>query len=120
MGLAQSKQEIGRSGEGMAASFFIRQGYQIKERNWRCRQGEIDLIVFKPGEWRFIEVKTRSSNYFGYPEEAVTPKKQEHFLAALEIYSDRNKLDQSQIHADVISILLNEREFDVQWIKDAF
>jgi len=103
----------------MAASFFIQQKYQIVERNWRCRFGEIDLIVKRDGEWRFVEVKTRSGAAFGHPEEAVTPAKREHMYRAIEIYAQARGIRPAQIHADVLAIVLNAKEFDVRWIKDA-
>lgn len=103
----------------MAASFFKPLGYEIAERNWRCRFGEIDLIVRKDDEWRFVEVKTRSSSKFGFPEEAVTRNKREHFFKAMETYASARGIFPRQIHADVLAIVFNDAEFDVQWLKDA-
>ncbi len=68
--------ELGARGERLAAEWYATRGYQVVARNWRCRDGELDLVVARPGELVFCEVKTRSSDRFGVPAEAVTPAKQ--------------------------------------------
>jgi putative endonuclease len=75
---AENRRELGRQGEDTAAQWYERAGYRIAARNWRCSEGEIDLVVVAPdGETVVIcEVKTRSSTSFGSPEEAVTLTKQ--------------------------------------------
>jgi putative endonuclease len=84
--MSSSKQSLGRWGEARAAEFLEAQGYQIVERNWRCEYGEIDLIARKDSVLVFIEVKARTSQRFGYPEEAVTPTKQQHLIEATQTY----------------------------------
>ena len=70
------RQRLGARGERLAAAWYRAHGYTVVARNWRCREGEIDLIVARRGELVFCEVKTRSSDRFGVPAEAVTPAKQ--------------------------------------------
>jgi len=70
-----SKDALGRRGEGIAARHLERSGLTILERNWRCTQGEIDLIAQDGDEVVFVEVKTRSSVAYGHPLEAITPVK---------------------------------------------
>ena len=70
------RQRLGARGEQLAADWYTAQGYQVVARNWRCREGELDLVVARDGELVFCEVKTRSSDRFGTPAEAVTPAKQ--------------------------------------------
>jgi len=113
------KKVFGKSGEDIAALFFMDKGFEIVEKNWRCKCGEIDLIVRKAQEWRFVEVKTRSSTLYGYPEEAVNANKREHFYAAIEWYIQDEKLHKAEMHADILAIILNDFEFDVRWIQDA-
>lgn len=60
----------------MAAEWYVRHGYEIVARNWRCREGELDLIVRNGRTYVFCEVKTRTSDLFGAPVEAVTRTKQ--------------------------------------------
>lgn len=70
-----AKDELGEWGENHAAAFLARAGYTILERNWRCQQGEIDIVAFDGRDTVFVEVKTRSSLRFGHPLEAITPQK---------------------------------------------
>lgn len=70
------RQRLGARGEQLAAEWYADRGYQVLARNWRCREGEIDLVLARAGELVFCEVKTRTSDRFGTPAEAVTPAKQ--------------------------------------------
>lgn len=69
------KDDLGRRGEDCAAEFLVGAGYTVLARNWRCGQGEIDLIVTKGGDIVFVEVKTRSGTGYGHPFEAITVRK---------------------------------------------
>jgi putative endonuclease len=69
------KDDLGRLGEDCAAAFLTDAGYRLLERNWRCSQGEIDLVVERDGEVVFVEVKTRSGVGFGHPFEEITAEK---------------------------------------------
>ncbi len=68
---------LGAAGEAQAAAWYEANGYEIVARNWRCRDGEIDLIVRRARTIVFCEVKTRSSTAFGTPAEAVTRAKRD-------------------------------------------
>jgi len=69
-------QALGNFGESRVADYRLAEGDEIVDRNWRIREGEIDLVTFdKAGAFHFIEVKTRSSLAFGHPFEAITPTK---------------------------------------------
>jgi putative endonuclease len=70
-------QRLGSRGEALAAAWYEAAGYEVVARNWRCREGEIDLVVQRGGELVFCEVKTRTSDRFGVPAEAVTAAKQQ-------------------------------------------
>jgi putative endonuclease len=69
------KDDLGRLGEDCAAVFLADAGYRLLARNWRCTQGEIDLVAERDGEVVFVEVKTRSGLGFGHPFEAITADK---------------------------------------------
>ncbi len=69
------KDDLGRQGEKYAAEYLTGAGYRILARNWRCPQGEIDLVTSLGDEIVFVEVKTRSSVRFGHPFEAITVQK---------------------------------------------
>jgi putative endonuclease len=70
------RQRLGALGEDRAADWYRAAGYEVIARNWRCSEGELDLVVGLPGELVFCEVKTRTSDRFGVPAEAVTAAKQ--------------------------------------------
>ncbi|MFD1715887.1 YraN family protein [Amnibacterium flavum] len=69
------KDDVGRWGEDLATRYLAARGYEIVERNWRCPQGEIDIVARHDGAIVVVEVKTRSSAVFGHPFEAITPAK---------------------------------------------
>ena len=77
-------QNLGKWGEETAASFLMDKGYKLIEKNWRTRQGEIDLVMQDGASLVFVEVKTRSTKNFGYPEESLTQEKLEHLTSACE------------------------------------
>ena len=95
-------QRIGKWGEDTAAEYLIQKGCDVIGRNVRTPYGEIDIVA-KQGEITiFVEVKTRTSNKMGLPEESITPKKREHMIACAEHYAAENEIDQWQV--DVVSI----------------
>jgi len=67
-----AKDDLGRRGENIAVTFLEAEGLEVVERNWRCGQGEIDVVAREGDELVFVEVKTRSSLAFGHPFEAIT------------------------------------------------
>ena len=70
-----AKDDLGRRGEDLAAEYLESEGMRLVERNWRCSQGEIDLVARDGDELVFVEVKTRSSLGYGHPLEAITVAK---------------------------------------------
>lgn len=74
--MTQARRELGRTGEDAVAAWYEANGYLVVARNWRRREGELDLIVRKGRSYVFCEVKTRSSDAFGAPVEAVGRVKQ--------------------------------------------
>ena len=95
-------QRIGKWGEDVAAEYLTQKGCEIIGRNVRTPYGEIDIIAKQGDTTIFVEVKTRTSNKMGLPEESITPKKQEHMIACAENYAADNEIEVWQI--DVISI----------------
>jgi putative endonuclease len=73
---AQRRRALGVTGEDRAASWYLEHGYQVLDRNWRCRDGELDLVLRLERTVVFCEVKTRSRANFGQPAEAVGAAKQ--------------------------------------------
>jgi putative endonuclease len=75
-GISRHRRTLGARGEDLAVAWYVERGYEILDRNWRCREGELDLVLRGSGATVFCEVKTRTSNAFGSPVEAVTRTKQ--------------------------------------------
>ncbi len=109
--------DYGAQGEDAVADWYRANGYEIVTRNWRCRDGELDLIVRQGRLFVFCEVKSRSSDRFGAPVEAVTAVKQARLrrLAARYLEDDA-PVRPLQIRFDVASVLAG----DVDVIQGAF
>jgi putative endonuclease len=75
--MSDARRVVGQHGEDAAAGWYTAAGYEILDRNWRVREGELDLVVGNAGTLAFCEVKTRRSDAFGVPAEAVTMRKQQ-------------------------------------------
>ena len=106
--MSQSRQELGRWGEAHAANYLQQQGYTVIARNVRTPYGEIDLIVQQVSEGEtiavFVEVKTRTSKTFGYPEEAITPRKRLNLVSAAQHYLQKHPDLDKNWRIDVIAI----------------
>ncbi|WKT88823.1 YraN family protein [Microbacterium maritypicum] len=70
-----AKDELGRAGEERAAQHLRGNGYTVLARNWRCAQGEIDIVAARDGHLAVVEVKTRRTTAYGYPFEAIDARK---------------------------------------------
>ncbi|MFZ2804186.1 MAG: YraN family protein [Patescibacteria group bacterium] len=103
---ADPRRRFGNRGEDLAAAFFIGRGFRIVGRNWNCRAGEIDLIVEREEKLHFVEVKTRRSLAYGYPEASITRKKLQHFARAIELYLRAMTFPSINYQADALAILV--------------
>lgn len=115
--------QLGQTGEELAADYLMKQGYTILHHNWNLHRGcELDLVVRKDGELRFVEVKTRHrvSDVFGRPEQAVDWHKIKHIQAAIAYYVAYYKIDPATpLHMDVIGIVYRgENDFDLNYMQD--
>ncbi len=111
-----NKREVGTENEKKAAAFLVEKGYEILEFNFRCKNGEIDIIA-KDGEYLvFIEVKYRNSLRSGYPLEAISVQKQRTISKCAMYYMMKYGLDSFPARFDVVGILRNE----IQLIQNAF
>ncbi len=100
------KQQIGKTGEEKACRYLKRRGYEILERNYRIRNGELDIVAQKHDELVFVEVKTRTSCEFGTPAEAVNGYKQQHLLHTARHYIHTHQLYDKAARFDVIEVRL--------------
>lgn len=104
------KQLEGRIGEEVAASYLDKNGYIVICKNFRCMQGEIDIIAKDKEEIVFVEVKTRTSTDYGEAREAVGKEKQKHIYKAAEYYLYKYKIDESFTRIDVIEVYIFNRK----------
>jgi putative endonuclease len=113
--MSSSRQSLGRWGEAIAAQYLESQGYKISERNARTPYGEIDIVALQSIKASsdllgstsvtvFVEVKTRSSTSYGFPEESINARKQAHMMAAAQSYMQENPGLGDDWRIDVIAI----------------
>ena len=110
---------LGIEGEDMAADYLSSSGYVILERRFRIHSIEIDIIASKGKELGFVEVKTRSSDFFASPESAVNVKKQKRMILAADYYVRERGID-AEIRFDIVSVVRNRDTEHISHIKNAF
>ena len=96
----------GQQGEQMAVQFLQRQGYRIAQQNYRCREGEIDIIAWDGPTLVFVEVKTKGQTTFGAPQAMVNVPKQKKMVHVAMVYVQRHRLQDVSIRFDVVAITL--------------
>ena len=112
-----TRHELGKEGEEEATKYLERQGYKIIQRNFECKQGEIDIIAKDKNEYVFIEVKTRQNRHYGMPCEAVDARKQKHIWNATKYYLYIHKLENQYVRFDVIEVYKKKGRVYVHQIK---
>ncbi len=113
------KQALGNFGEEKACNYLIQNNYKIIERNFRCKQGEIDIIAkdLTKNELVFFEVKTRSSFQYGTPAQSVNKRKKRHMIGASKYYILKNHINDSFIRFDIIEVFAENYTFKINHIK---
>lgn len=113
------KQKVGSEGECLACKYLIKNKYKIIERNFRCRQDEIDIIAYDYDslELVFFEVKTRTNFYYGLPSEAVNIQKQRHIMNSIKYYLYCNKIEDVYVRIDVIEIVFYKGKYKLNHLK---
>ena len=111
----------GAATESMALKYLEKQGLTFVEKNFRIKQGELDLVMMDSGTLVFIEVRYRKSSSYGTPEETVTVQKQKKLLQAAAAYLQTNGLtDRYPCRFDVVAITPIEQKPSFNWHKNAF
>lgn len=110
---------LGKKGEELAQNYLKEKGFKILETNWRHDKDEIDIVAMDGNELVIVEVKTRSTDFFGEPEEAVGFRKEGFLIRATEAYLEEKNLDIDS-RFDIISIILNSKQTKITHIEDAF
>lgn len=107
---------LGKRGENISVKFLKKQGYKIMERNYRCSLGEIDIVAKDKNILCFVEVKTRETEEYGLPEEAIDWRKQKKLTKVALTYLKEKKIYKQDLRFDVVSVYPNH----IELIKDAF
>jgi putative endonuclease len=115
------RRRLGNFGERVAASHLEAKGYEIVERNWASREGEIDLIATRGRDLVFVEVRSKRGGQFGTPEESITGRKAAHIRAAAAAYSQQHPdaPENQRIDAVVIELDAKGRVLRVEQIENA-
>ncbi|HEX2046262.1 MAG TPA: YraN family protein [Acidimicrobiales bacterium] len=108
--MTQARRALGARGEDAVAAWYVSNGYEVVERNWRCKAGELDLILRRGRTFVFCEVKTRTSDAFGAPVEAVTRNKQVRVRHLAARWLEDAPLRPTEIRFDVASVLAGKIE----------
>ena len=113
------RHKVGMLGEDLAVKYLESIGYNVIERNFESRQGEIDIIAIdkNKNELVFIEVKTRISLQYGKPVEAVNELKQKHLLKTIEYYLYSRHLENEFVRIDVIEVYIINKKYKINHIK---
>ena len=115
-----ARPELGRRGEDLAVSVFRRLGFEVMERNYRCKHGEIDLIARRGRVLVFCEVKTRRTDVWGIPAEAVDHRKQSRLRLLAAVWLAERSVDPVEVRFDVVSVIVRPERSEVTHIPDAF
>lgn len=111
--------ELGTKGEQLAIDFLLKNGYQILEKNYRYLKAEVDIIALKNNILVAVEVKTRSTAFFGNPQDFVNPKKIKLLVSAIDHYVEKRDLD-VEVRFDIIAIINEKNATTIEHLEDAF
>ena len=115
-----SNQSVGKYGEDRAAEFLLRLGYEILERNWRGKTGEIDIVARDRNCLVFAEVKTRTRTGFGHPFEAITAKKIQTMRSLVSQWCRSRNLTSNEVRLDALSVLIISGRVTIEHLKQVF
>lgn len=114
-----SHNTLGKAGEDAAVVYLEKNGYEIRDRNWRKNHLELDIVATKNGELIIVEVKTRSNTDYKEPQEAVNWQKIRHITVAADAYVKHFNLD-APIRFDIITAVGDKDNLQIEHIEDAF
>lgn len=118
--MSTRRRELGAAGESAVAAWYEAAGYEVLDRNWRCRDGELDLVVSRGDAVVFCEVKTRTSDAFGSPVEAVTITKQRRLRRLAVLWLRERNGYAPNLRFDVASVRPDRGQLHVEVIENAF
>jgi putative endonuclease len=104
-----ARKRLGNAGEDIAARELIQRGYTVRDRNWRCPEGELDIVAEQGDALVFVEVRTRRGDRFGTPEDSITPTKRAHLIASAQAYLEAHSLQDCDWRIDVVAVEMTAR-----------
>lgn len=111
--------ELGKTGEAIAANYLAHKGYEILDRNWRYNKKEVDLFAFFDKKLISIEVRTRTSDGWEHPKETITDSKIRFIVEATEAYINEKDIDE-EVRFDVVTVMPDGDDWDIEHIEEAF
>lgn len=114
----KNKKDIGNLGENIAKKYLENMEYRIITTNFRCKQGEIDIIAVDGEEVVFVEVKTRKNMNYGYAIDSIDYKKKSHIYKASKYFVYKYKLEKFCIRFDIVEIYLKENKYILNHLKN--
>ncbi len=111
------KHVLGKHGEDLACKYLDNNNYKIIQRNFRCKQGEIDIIALDKNYIVFVEIKSRTSNKYGLPSESVTQRKMKHIIKAATYFLYMNHLENVNTRIDVIEVYVKNGTYNINHLK---
>lgn len=120
--MTRERQKLGQNGEKAALEFLEAKGLVFKERNYRLRTGEIDLIMLDRDILVFVEVRTRSKDFFGTPVETILREKRRRIIQTARHYLKQKRIcDEVRCRFDIVGITVRENDrFEIEHIENAF
>lgn len=116
----EKRADLGRRGEDLAADLYRRAGYSIVERNYRAPEGEVDLVIRRGGAVVFCEVKTRATDRWGVPAEAVAAAKQARLRRLAARWLTERQPGPVEVRFDVVSIVVRDGRPEITHFPAAF
>ncbi len=116
----RTSRQLGTDGEALVAARYESAGYRLLERNWRCAQGEIDIIARRGSTVVICEVKTRSTSRYGTPAYAVDRKKQARLRRLAALWLASSETPYAMVRFDVAAVTAEAGEVHVEIIEGAF
>ena len=107
--MPDTRRTLGNRGEGLASRKLQSLGYTVRERNWRCAAGELDIVAEKDEALVFVEVRTRRGDRFGTPEESITPAKRAKLIEVAQTYLDEHGENDRNWRINVVAIDIGPR-----------
>ncbi|TDB81589.1 YraN family protein [Actinomadura sp. KC216] len=109
---------LGRRGEDAAVDYLVKLGWTILDRNWRCRDGELDIVAHDGRRHVICEVKTRSSDRFGDPAEAITTDKAARLRRLAWRWAAAHGVNGTQMRVDVLGLITDGGDFSVDHLRE--